>query len=132
MSKQKEVTEFIVVKRGGLQNGRTVRTSGVYRVGARNPKEAIDLCKQQIDKTGGYHVRRNHVNRKLRLGTVVPLSGIEDPFVEINGEIYIRTDDVKESHETVTEKDGSTTSFPVLLQKFVKRYAKGEKDVLWL
>lgn len=120
---------YVVTARGGLQNGRVKRTDGRYRVGANNPKEAVEFCKQQLDKTRGYSVFYKEIGRTLPRGMVVDDSPTPDPLVEIDGEIYIKTRETRYRH--VFDNDFNENVL-LIEQKFVNRYAKNERDVRWL
>lgn len=120
---------YVVTARGGLQNGRVKRTDGRYRVGANNPKEAVEFCKQQLDKTRGYSVFYKEIGRTLPRGMVIDDSPTPDPLVEIDGEIYIRTD---ETHATKHVHPDSGHPMLLISRKFVKRYAKDVQDVRWV
>lgn len=47
---------YIVLQRGGLQEGRVKWTRRRLLVGAHSPKDALRICKQVGDKTAGYRV----------------------------------------------------------------------------
>lgn len=113
-NKSKYVNGYIV-----LQSGLVNR----YIVGARSEKEAVRLCQEQIDKTARYRVYYRETNRKVPIGSVTIDKRIPNPYVEIDGDIYIKTDDYKITYN----QDGLC----YVKQKFVHRYAKSERDVIW-
>ena len=120
---------YIVLKRGGLQNGRVVRTDGRFRVGANNPQEAIEFCKQQLGKTHGYRVYYKEPGRTLRRGLILDDSLVPDPFFEMDGEVYIRTEETSAEKGFDIETNQPTIT---LSRKFVKRYARSVHDVRWI
>lgn len=125
----KPTNSYIVLQQGGLQNGRVVRASARLRVGAKNPKEAIEFCKEQISKTHGYHVYYREIGKSFPRGSVLHDKAIPDPLVEMDGEIYIRTNELEGSY--VIEDNGYDQTLYVK-RKYVKRYARNERDVKWV
>ena len=124
---QKEVNSYVVLQRGGLINRRVVRTANRIRVGAKNPKEAIQFCKQQLDKTAGYTVYYQEKNKTLPRGAVVTKNGSPDPYVEHEGRLYISTDEFKQSVKETP--DGLRN---ITYQKLVDRYARNADDCIWI
>lgn len=123
-NKKKYVNGYIVFRYGGLVNGYVERVNQRLIVGARTEKEAINLCKNQLDKTARYKVHYRDKTQQVKIGTVAIYKRDNDPYVEIDGDIYINTDDYKIDFNP---EDG----YFYLKHKYVHRYARSERDVLW-
>lgn len=124
---QKEVNSYVVLQRGGLVNGQVIRTANRIRVGAKTPKEAIQFCKEQVDKTAGYAVYYQEKNKTLPRGTVITKNSSPEPYVEHEGKIYISTDEFMQS---VKETDNGPIN--ITYQKLVDRYARKATDCIWI
>lgn len=125
----KLTNSYIVLQQGGLQNGSVVRTSARLRVGAKNPKEAIEFCKEKVSKTHGYHVYYREIGKSFPRGSVVNDKVTPDPCVEMDGRIYLRTQELQIRYSV--EDNGYDLTLTVK-RKFVKRYARGKGDVKWV
>lgn len=136
MSKQKEVNSYIVLKRGGMSNGICLRTRGRYRVGARSEKDALEYCRQQVDPTGGYRVYYKEEGKTFPKGMVVLDRGTDEPYVEMDGEMYITTEEYKyeDSREpdVYSAEESAIVLTRTVYRKYVKRYARKESDVKWV
>lgn len=122
----KPVQNFIVGVRHG---GDTRYVTETVIVGAKSKKDAIQYAKTEKGKHHHYSSRGAELTPTVRLseGAVAKRSRNSSPFVEIQGEIYLETDETRNTHSINPEGK------PVLTieRKYVKRFARKASDCLW-
>lgn len=100
---KKEVKTYIVEQKGGLTKKGVRRYKNLFCVGARNAKEAIQICKKTQEPYGSYRVRREDTTRTTPHGACTHWlkrtenhAHTRDPLLhEAFGRIYLKTDETR-------------------------------------
>lgn len=119
---------FIIMKRGGMRNGRCNRNDGFYIVGASNAKQAINLVRHKIDPSGSFSVAPNQdyllnyhfgsTKHQTTKGLVTKFTRQGNPEIEIDGRIYLLTQESRIENGVFQQKFvavGSRANNPIVL-----------------
>lgn len=122
----KIIQNFVVGIRHG---GDTCYVTERVVVGAKSPKDAIAFA--QAKKGKFHHYSCDHAQYqpavKLPEGMVKERSYDESPYIEIDGDVYIETDEFRETDGTNHLGEPTLT----VERKYVHRYARKATDCLW-